>query len=169
MILQTGGAATSVPADSPQSGLQYGIDSLQDREPPASKIYTPRRRSPQCRLASRAIPDGLQLGIVYAATDAYTGDALTEVSLKKNREEKEDKNWKNTPMSALVVGMVGLYACAPNAGSTPSQDRSASESMSLAGQETESAAKHAYEGAAKPANTPGFTFPIARLKSRGCT
>jgi hypothetical protein len=49
-------------------------------------------------LASRAIPDGLQLGIVYAATDAYTGDALTEVSLKKNREEKkEDKNWQQYP------------------------------------------------------------------------
>jgi hyperosmotically inducible periplasmic protein len=57
--------------------------------------------------------------------------------------------------------MVGSYtACAPNAGSTPPQDRSPSESMSLAGQETASAAKHAYEGTATAVTDTATTAKV---------
>jgi osmotically-inducible protein OsmY len=68
---------------------------------------------------------------------------------------------KNALASALFIGIVGSYAaCAQNADSTPPQDRSASESMSLAGQETESAAKNAYEGTATAVKDATITAKV---------
>jgi hyperosmotically inducible periplasmic protein len=67
----------------------------------------------------------------------------------------------NTVMAALVTGMVGGYTgCTPNADPTPSRDRSPSESMSLAGQQTESAAKNVYEGTATAVTDTTITAKV---------
>ncbi len=46
-------------------------------------------------------------------------------------------------LAALIVGFEG---CSQNAEAVPPQDRSGSQSMTIAGQDTESAARHAYQG-----------------------
>jgi len=49
----------------------------------------------------------------------------------------------------ILMGIVASYpACAQNADSTPPQGRSAGDSMSLAGHDTENAAKNAYHATA---------------------
>jgi hyperosmotically inducible protein len=57
--------------------------------------------------------------------------------------------------------MVATYpACAQNAASTSPQNRSASESMSLAGHETKNAATNAYEGTATAVKDTAITAKV---------
>jgi len=60
----------------------------------------------------------------------------------------------------LVTVATGLDSCAQGSASVPAQDRSSSQSMSLAGQDTESAARNAYQGTATAVGDTSITAKV---------
>ena len=64
-------------------------------------------------------------------------------------------------ISIFLAGtLAGFEGCSNNASSAPPQDRSSSQSMSLAGQDTESAARHAYQGTATAVKDTSITTKV---------
>lgn len=73
---------------------------------------------------------------------------------------KPDNGQKVLVTILLATFLGGFEACSQGASSVPPQDRSSSQSMSLAGQDTENAARNAYQGTTTAVKDTSITAKV---------